>query len=195
MNTLKTIAFATVLLASTSAFAAPESYTIDTSHANITFSLSHFGFSSPNGKFPGAEGKLVIDQEKPENSKVDVKIPVSELITGVPKLDEHLKKPDFFDVEKFPLATFTSTKVDVTGKDTAKVTGDLTLHGVTKPVTLDVKLNKLAENMFKKQTAGFSGTTTIKRSEFGITTYVPDLGDDVHLTIELEANLDTPPAN
>lgn len=195
MNSLKTIAFAAVLLASTSAFAAPQAYTIDTSHANITFSLSHFGFSSPNGKFPGAEGKLILDQEKPENSKIEVKIPVAQLITGVPKLDEHLKKADFFDTEKFPMATFNSTKVDVTGKNTAKVTGDLTLHGVTKPVILDVTLNKLAENMMKTQTAGFSATTTLKRSDFGMSTYVPNLGDDVKIEIELEANLDAPPTN
>ena len=103
-------------------------------------------------------------------------------MTGLPKLNEHLLGDSFFDVAKFPTATFVSTKVDVTSKTTAKVTGDLTLHGVTKPVVLDVTLNKIGENMKKQKTAGFSATATIKRSDFGMTAYLPALGDEVKLS-------------
>jgi polyisoprenoid-binding protein YceI len=168
---------------------AAETYTLDPMHTQVVWSISHFGFSNPSGKFASIEGSLTLDEAKPENSKVDAKITVANLFTGLEKLNEHLLSDKFFDDKQFPLATFKSTKVDITSKDTAKVTGDLTLHGVTKPVELDVKLNKIGENMMKKKTAGFSATTTIKRSDFGITTYVPALGDEVKIGIETEANL------
>jgi polyisoprenoid-binding protein YceI len=168
---------------------AAQSYKLDPMHTNIVFHISHFGFSNPSGKFPNAEGELVLDEKSPVNSRVSVTIPVSHLITGIPKLDEHLKTPDFFDVATYPVATFKSRRVILTGKDTALVKGDLTLHGITKPVTLKVKLNKIGENMFKKQTAGFTATTTLKRSDFGMKTYLPGLGDEVRLEIDSEANL------
>lgn len=185
------------LLAATAslAFAAPafaaDTYKLDASHTAITWHVDHFGFSTPSGKFMSAEGSVTLDKANPAASSVNVTIKMAEVNSGVAKLDEHLKAKDFFDVAQFPTATFTSTKVDVTGADTADVTGNLTLRGVTKPVTLKVKLNKLAENMFKKQTAGFTATTTIKRSDFGISAYLPNLGDDVRIEIESEANLAT----
>lgn len=171
-----------------SAFAA-ETYTLDPMHTAVTWHINHFGFSNPSGKFMQAEGSVTLDQDNPANSSVNVTIPIAGVNTGVEKLDEHLKTADFFDVEKYPTAKFVSTKVEVTGDDTAIVHGDLTLHGVTKPVALDVTLNKVGENMFKKQTAGFSATAQIKRSDFGIETYLPGLGDDVRLDIESEANM------
>jgi len=134
-------------------------------------------------------GTLTLDEKAPQNSSVSVTIPIDDLLTGVVKLDEHLKSKDFFDAETYPTATFVSSKVTLTGKDTAKVEGTLTLHGVSKPEVLNVTLNKIGENMFKKKTAGFSATTTIKRSDFGITTYLPMLGDDVKLYVESEANI------
>jgi polyisoprenoid-binding protein YceI len=130
----------------------------------------------------------VLELENPAASKVNITIPVAAIDSGVPKLDEHLKSKDFFDVEAFPTASFVSTKVEVTGENTAIVHGNLTLHGVTKPVDLDVKLNKLGENMMNKETAGFSATAMIKRSDFGIVMYLPALSDDVRLDIEVEAN-------
>jgi len=136
-----------------------------------------------------ANGTLVLDTEHPANSKLDVKINVGDLDTGIPKLDEHLKTADFFDAEKYPTATFVSNKVEMTGKDAAKVFGTLNLHGVAKPVVLTVKLNKLAESpISKKMTAGFTASTQLKRSDFGITRYLPGLGDNVQINIEAEAN-------
>ena len=183
------LALAGVMLAGP-ALAAPETYVLDSSHTNIDWRISHFGFSSPSGKFPNATGSLVLDEAKPENSKVNMTLPIADILTGVPKLDEHLKGKDFFDAAQFPKATFASTKVTLTGKDTAKVDGTLTVRGVAKPVTLDVKLNKIGMNMMKKKTAGFTATTTVKRSDFGMTAYLPDLGDEVTLHIESEANLE-----
>lgn len=188
-TTLRTLALTAMV--STLAFSAQaaETYKLDPSHTAITWHVNHFGFSTPSGKFMSVDGDVKLDEANPAASSVKVTVDVNGINSGVAKLDEHLKTPDFFDVAKFPTATFISTKVVPTGKDTAKVEGNLTLHGVTKPVTLDVKLNKIGENMMKLKTAGFTASTTIKRSEFGITTYVPNLGDDVKIEIESEANV------
>jgi polyisoprenoid-binding protein YceI len=193
-TTLRTLALTAMV--STLAFSAQaaETYKLDPSHTAITWHVNHFGFSTPSGKFMSVDGEVTLDEANPAASSVKVIVDVKGINSGVPKLDEHLQTPDFFDVAKFPTATFVSTKVVTTGKDTAKVEGNLTLHGVTKPVTLDVKLNKIGVNMFKLKTAGFTASTTIKRSEFGITTYVPNLGDDVKIEIESEANLPAPAA-
>lgn len=180
---------AALISLSAPAFAA-ENYTFDPMHTNITWSANHFGFSNPDGKFASASGTLVLDREHPENSKVNVSIATDGLVTGMALFDEHIKSDKFLNVAKFPTATFVSDKVELTGADTAKVTGQFTLLGVTKPVTLDVKLNQIAVNPINnKQTAGFSATTTIKRSEWGMTTYVPNVSDDVKISIEAEANL------
>ena len=192
-HTLKATALATIMTAgfmtASVANAAPQKYTIDASHTAVTWHINHFGFSTPTGKFMNVEGAITLDEENPENSSVEVTIPIDKINTGVPDLDAHLKKEDFFNVEKYPTATFVSNKVELVSDKEAKVHGDLTLHGVTKPVVLDVQLNKLAENMFKKQTAGFTASTMIKRCDFGITTYLPNLGDEIKIEIESEANL------
>lgn len=168
-------------------YAATEQYTLDDSHSYVGWQISHFGFSHPSGKWM-ATGTLELDKDSPQKSKVNVTINVADFITGIPKLDEHLKSEEFFDVDKYPTATFVSNKVTVTGKDTAKVQGDLTLHGVTKPVTLNVKLNEAdVSPISKKMTAGFTATAIINRSDFGIKAYLPGLGDEVKLNIEVEA--------
>ena len=177
------------LLMSMSAAKAADIYTIDPNHTSVVWTINHFDFSHPWGKFALISGSLTLDDQAPQNSKVSVTIPVSSLFTGIDKLDEHLKSKDFFDAATYPTATFVSSKVTPTGKDTATVDGTLTMHGVAKPETLSVTLNKIGENMFKKKTAGFSATATVKRSDFGITTYLPGLGDEVKLFIESEANL------
>ena len=180
------IAFVTLLFFSISAQAA-ETFTLDPMHTYILWHIKHLGFSTQAGKWY-ASGTLVLDKDKPKNSKVDVVIKVADFITGIPELDKHLKGKLFFDIAQFPTATFVSDKVDVTGKDTAKVHGMLTIRGIAKPVILDVKLNQAGINpISEKMTAGFSATTEIKRSDFGITTLLPGLGDDVKLNIEAEA--------
>lgn len=167
--------------------AAEQTYQLDNSHTQVVWQISHFGFSHPAGKWM-AEGSLVLDDAKPQNSKVNATIHVADMVTGIPKLDEHLKSADFFDVAKYPTATFVSDKVSVSGKQKAAVHGMLTLHGVSKPVTLNVTLNKMGVNpVSNKKTAGFSASTTIKRSEFGINKYLPGLGDEVKINIEAEA--------
>lgn len=189
---MKVISKPLVLLAVSLAFApsamAADTYVLDPSHTNITWHANHFGFSNPSGKFAAAEGTVMLDEAKPENSSVKVTVKPASVITGIEKLDNHLKSKDFFDVEQFPSATFASTSVEVTGKDSAKVQGTLTLHGVSKPVTLDVKLNKIGENMMnKKKTAGFTASTVLKRSDFGINYALPGVSDDVRIDIEAEA--------
>ena len=164
-----------------------EKFSLDPQHSSVRWEISHFGFSSPSGKWL-ANGTLDLDEKNPANSRIDVTIDVADLITGIPELDKHLRGALFFDTEKYPIATFVSDKIKVTGKDTAQVQGNLTLRGITKPVTLDVKLNKYAKNPINdKQTAGFSATATLKRSDFGMKTLLPGLGDKVKLTIEVEA--------
>jgi polyisoprenoid-binding protein YceI len=146
------------------------------------------GFSFPHGIFSNIEGTLVLDEADISKSAVDVTIPLDKIATGIPKFDDHLKSKDFFNVEKTPTAKFVSTKVEKTGDKTAKLTGDLTLNGITKPVTLDVTLNKQGEHpMKKKKAVGFSATTQIKRSDFGISYGVPNVPDEVDLEIQAEA--------
>jgi polyisoprenoid-binding protein YceI len=189
LTSLRTSLLGAALLLAPVAAQAADIYTIDPMHTSVVWSINHFGFSNPWGKFSMITGKLTLDQQKPENSKVDVTIPIDSLLTGIPKLDEHLRTADFFDLADFPTATFTSDKVTMTGKNTAKVDGTLTLRGIAKPETLYVTLNKIGTNMMNKQTAGFSATANIKRSDFGMTTYLPGLGDDVKLYIESESNI------
>lgn len=177
--------------ASLPAHADSKTYSFDPNHTNIVWHASHFGFSSPSGRFGVVEGNIMIDENDLATSTVDVTIDVAGLVTGIPKFDEHLKSADFLDTEKFPTAHFKSTSVDVTGEKTAKVHGDFTLHGVTKPVTLDVTLNKKGEHPFsKKDTVGFSAMTTLKRSDFGVSMYSPNVSEDVEIAIEAEASVE-----
>lgn len=161
-------------------------FTLDKSHAKIIFSTSHFGFSTYYGLFKDFDAKLNFDAKDPAKSTLAVTIDMNSVETTNPKLNEHLKSEDFFNAAKFPTATFKATKITVTGKTTGTITGDLTLHGVTKPVTLDATFNGGGENMFKTYTLGFSAKGVIKRTEFGIKTYAPAVGDDVSLIISAE---------
>ena len=164
-------------------------YVIDPGHTHVGFKVTHLGFSETYGTFNNVSGIYDLDKDNPEKSSVDVDIKTASIDTNHEKRDEHLRGPDFFNVEKFPDMTFKSTKVEQTGDKTAKVTGDLTLHGVTKPVTLDVTLLAAGPYPMDKSitVAGFNATTTIKRSDFGMTTYVPMISDEVEITISTEA--------
>jgi polyisoprenoid-binding protein YceI len=185
---IRRIVLATALaLATAPVFAA--TYTLDPGHTQIVFSWNHFGYSNPTAQFGKIEGTLDFDQANPTKAKVSVTIELASVNSNVPKLDEHLQKDEFFDSAKFPTATFKSTKVEKGATaDKLKVTGDLTLHGVTKPVVLDVSVNKVGEHpMRKAPAAGFDASTTIKRSDFGITKYVPMISDDIRIHITSEA--------
>ena len=186
----KKLILATALVAaSASAFAAGVTYKLDPSHTMVLASWNHFGFSNPTANFGQVDGTLVYDAKDVSKSKVDVTLPLAGLDTFVPKLDEHLKSADFFDAAKFPVITFRSTKVEAAGKDKLKITGDLTVKGVTKSVVLDAHLNKIGEHpLMKVPTVGFDATTTIKRSEFGVGAYVPNVGDEITLRITTEAS-------
>ncbi len=185
---LTTLAAGSMFLAANQALA--EQYTLDPTHTNIVWKTSHFGFSSPSGKFAKVEGSFNLDEDAPENSSVNVTIYPASIVTGIEKFDAHLASPDFFNAEKFETAQFTSTRIEMTGEDSAKIHGDLTLLGVTKPVVLDARLNKIGINPLNNlKTAGFSATTTIKRSEFGMGWGVPNVGDDVLIEIEAEGNV------
>jgi polyisoprenoid-binding protein YceI len=163
-------------------------YTVDPQHTYVLWRANHFGFSNPSGKWM-AKGAIDFDEIDKQKSKVKITINTTDMITGIPKLDEHLKGKLFFDVKQFPEATFVSDKIELTGNNTATVNGMLTLRGVTKPVSLNVILNKAGVSpVNNKMTMGFSATATLKRSDFGITTLVPGVSDEVSLNIEVEAN-------
>ncbi|NVJ92315.1 MAG: polyisoprenoid-binding protein [Methylocystaceae bacterium] len=183
-------AIAALVLSYSIAQADPLTYGFDKDHSSIEFHVNHFGYSNFQAEFGGFDGELVFDQDKPEASNVSVTIDVKSIDTGVAKLDAHLKSADFFDVAKYPTMTFKSKSIKVTGKNTGEITGDLTLHGVTKEVVLQTILNKAAVHpMTKKEHVGFSATTTIKRSDFGIKTFIPAIGDEVKINIEIEAGV------
>jgi polyisoprenoid-binding protein YceI len=189
MRALRYVALAALLATAGSAVAAPVTYTLDPGHTMVLFSWNHFGFSNPTANLGQVEGTLVYDEKDPSKATVEATLPLAGLDSFVPKLDEHLKSADFLDAAKYPTVTFKSTKVVPAGKGKLKVTGDLTVHGVTKPVTLDVSLNKVGPHpMMKVQTVGFDATTTIKRSDFGVGAYVPNVSDEIKIRITTEAH-------
>ena len=162
-------------------------YRLDSDHGKITWSVNHFGFSTYIGQFATVNANLKLDPKNLGATVLDATIDANSLGTLNAALDKHLKSPDFLDVAKFPIATFKATKVTQTGEKTADIAGDLTLHGVTKPVVLQATFNQAGPNpLTKTYHLGFAGTAKIKRSEFGITSYVPAISDEVTLTLEAE---------
>lgn len=161
-------------------------YTIDGGHTQIVFAYDHMGFTNNMGVIAMPTGTLTLDPKAPAAAKVSVDIPVANLKTGVPKLDEHLMKPDFFDSAKFPTAKFVSTGVKPEGATGAEITGNLTIKGVTKPVTLDAEFygaGKAPAMAGGKENVGFVATGSIKRSDFGMGYGVPMVGDAIELKI------------
>lgn len=191
---MKRILLAAVLaLASTAAFAAPLTYKIDPNHTDVTARWSHFGFSHPIAHFGKVDGFITYDPAKVGDSKVEVTIPLSGLNSHVPDFDDHLRSDDFFDADKYPTITFRSTSVQAAGKDRLKVTGDLTVKGITRSVVLDVVINKIGmQPLAKREAAGFNATTTLKRSEFGLGKYAPNVSDEVEINITTEAIVPKP---
>jgi len=159
------------------------SYVIEPTHTQIVFAYDHMGFSNNLGIIAQPTGTLTLDPKNPAAAKVSVDIPVANLKTGVTELDTHLMKADFFDAAKFPKATFVSTGVKVDGDD-AEITGNLTIKGITKPVTLDADFYGVGTHpMNKKENIGFTATTAVKRSDFGMSYGVPMVGDTIELKI------------
>jgi polyisoprenoid-binding protein YceI len=162
-------------------------FAADPGHTKITWSVNHFGFSTYVGQFSQVAGTLKLDPKALGATALDATVQTASLGTFNPALDTHVKSPDFLDVAKFPTATFKATDVKATGDRTADIAGDLTLHGVTKPVVIQATFNRGGANpVDKTYRLGFSGRTVIKRSDFGIKTYVPAIGDEVTLQIEAE---------
>jgi polyisoprenoid-binding protein YceI len=160
------------------------SYALETSHARVLFAVNHMGFSTWYGDFSGATGTLTLDPKNPGAASLSVTIPVASVTTTNAVLDGELKSADWFDAAKFPTISFTSTKVTVTSPTTARVAGTLSFHGVIKPVELDATFKAAGTNpMSKAVTIGFEVKGKLKRSDFGVTKYVPLVGDDVDLII------------
>jgi len=167
---------------------AAEKYTLDSSHSQVVFSYNHLGFSTTYGMFSGFEGEIMFDQENPANSMVTVSMPVTSMFTGWEQRDGHFMSDDFFGATDEDMVTFTSTSIEVTGDDTALITGDLTMNDVTKSVVLDATLNQAGMNpLANKPWAGFDATTTLLRSDFNVGAFASNVGDEVEVRISLEA--------
>lgn len=181
-----------VVLLATAAHA--DTYVLDKHHAEVRFSWNHLGLSRQSGRFLDVDGRLEFDPVQPAASQLDVTIRVASLTTGVKELDAGLRSKEFLDAAQFPVATFRSTAVRMTGEKTAQVTGDLTLAGRTNPVVLDVKWNFIGEHPLSKINpvytdmyyTGFSATTQIRRSDWGITRTIPYVSDEIQIGIEAE---------
>lgn len=159
-------------------------YQVEPTHTQIVFAYDHMGFTNNMGVIAQPTGTLTLDKANPAASKVSIDVPVANLKTGIPALDEHLMKPEFFDSAKFPTAKFVSTAVKADGATGADISGNLTIKGITKPVTLDAEFYGAGANpMNKKENLGFVATGKIKRSDFGMAYGVPMVGDDIELKI------------
>ena len=177
-----------VAIASSVTLAAPVDYKIDPTHTATVFSWNHFGFSTPSANFTNIQGVIKVDNEKPANSSVEVTIPLSSVNTNVAALDKEFQEEAWFNAAKYPNITFKSTKVETKDKKHFKITGNLTVKGVTKPVVLNAILNKQGEHpMAKVPAIGFNATTSFDRSAFGIGNYVPNVGDKITVNITTEA--------
>jgi polyisoprenoid-binding protein YceI len=162
-------------------------YALDSAHGYITFTYSHLGFSNPRVGFNRFDTVLVLDSGNPENSTVEVTIDASSIDSRVAEFNEHLNSSDFFNTAEHPTITFRSTKVEATGESTFDVTGDLTMLGTTKPVTLATTINKAANHPLREvPTVGVSASAKLLRSEWGLGAYVPAVSDEVELSIEVE---------
>ena len=180
---------ATVAALAAPALAEAQKYVLDPSHSQIVFSYNHLGFSTGTGMFSGFEGEIAFDEADPAASSVSVSFPVKTMLTGWQARFDHFMSPDFFDAAEDEMVSFTSTGIEVTGEKTAKITGDLTLNGVTKSVVLDAVLNQAGEHpMEKKPWAGFSATTTLIRSDYNLGAFAPFVSDEVQVAISVEAS-------
>ena len=164
-------------------------YTFEPQHTQGIIRWNHLGFANPTAQFNTVEGTLEFDPADPTHSSVAVTIPLTSMSTGVPDLNDDFRSRDFFDFAKFPKAIFKSTKIEKGATpDTLKVAGELSVHGITKPVVLDVTINKIGTNPRNQvPTVGFEAMATLKRSDFGLGLYVPQVSDEIRIHITAEA--------
>ncbi|MCC7304689.1 MAG: polyisoprenoid-binding protein [Alphaproteobacteria bacterium] len=176
------------VFATAGAAQAQQAFLLDKPHTQILFFVDHLGFSKSSGEFLDYEGTIQFNEAEPAKSSVDVTIKTDSLDMGDATWDEHMKAAKYFNVAQFPTMTFKSTNVEVTGEKAANITGDLTLLGVTKPVTLAVVQHNMGKHpMSGKAATGFSATGKLKRSDFGMSEGIPFVGDEVEIRIEAEA--------
>jgi polyisoprenoid-binding protein YceI len=167
-------------------------YIIEPTHTQIAFTINHFGFNPYHGLFGGSTGSLTLDPAYPQASALTIETPIEELVTTSDKLNAHLKTADFFDTATYPTARFQSTRIEVTDQR-ARITGDFTLRGVTRPLVLQAEFTGAGLNpVSEKQTIAFRATTAIRRSDYGMTFIVPLVGDDVILNITAAFELAEP---
>ena len=167
--------------------AAADSYTVDPAHTYPNFEINHLGFSTMHGRFGATNGKIALDPAAKSGS-IDITIDATSIDTGHAKRDAHLKGEEFFNVGKFPTLSYKATKLRFNGDKLSGADGELTMLGVSKPVSLAVSaFNCGPHPMNKKQMCGAAATATIKRSDFGLSAYVPAVGDEVKIVIEVEA--------
>ena len=188
IRALSIAAVAGATLLSAPAFAAPEAYVLDASHSQIVFSYNHLGYSTTYGMFSGFEGEIMFDAENPAASSVSVSMPVMSMFTGWEQRTGHFMSDDFFGAQDGDMVTFSSTGIEVTGDNTALITGDLSMNDVTKSVVLNATLNQASDHpMANKPWAGFDATTTILRSDFNLGNFAPFVSDEVEVIISIEA--------
>ncbi|MEI8259828.1 MAG: YceI family protein [Deltaproteobacteria bacterium] len=187
-TTFKSLLLAVSFGLGAAAAAAPVTYTFDTVHSRVTFYVNHFGFSNSVGELKVGDGTFVFDGDDWAQSSVGVALPVSSLELGDAKWNTHIASPDFLDAAKYPEISFRSSRLEKADATHGKLYGELTLHGVTKAVSLDLRVNKVGEHpMRKTQAAGFTATTVVKRADFGVAAYVPVVADEIEVRIEVEA--------
>jgi len=169
------------------AAAEPQEFRIDKVHAQVLFLVSHLGFSYPMGRFPGVAGTFTFDPEEWSASHVEATLDVASLYLGDEKWEQKMLSDEFLDAKRYPQMRFVSERVETTGKDTGKVHGQLTLHGTTRPVVLELRLNRIGRHSFSfAYAAGFSATAKLRRSDFGIKRLLPAVGDEIDIRLEVE---------
>jgi polyisoprenoid-binding protein YceI len=182
--------FITIILLSGIPSFAAETLQIDPSHTAVVFSWNHRGLSHPVARLEKIHGTVLLNTSDLGKSSVSVTLPLDGLRTGDDSLDKRLKGAEFFDVASFPAIAFVSTKVEAVGSNALRITGDLSVHGLTKSVVLNATINKIIAAADHKLTAGFDADAILRRSEFGISRYVPMTSDELSVQITLEANQD-----
>ncbi len=186
----KIVALALTASFASAAFAAPETYIIDSHHTLPRFSYNHFGYSTQMSRFDKTSGKIIIDRAA-KTGFVDVTIDTTSVDTGYPLFNSVIQGVDFLDTAKYPTATFKSSSVKFDGDKITAVKGELTLKGITKPVTLTVtSFLCMPHPLLKKMACGANATAVVKRSDFNAGKYVPYVGDEVTLSIPVEAHVE-----